>query len=45
MSSEVIMDHFLVDGREVGKDLGLGFWGQSSPDVLGPVGHASTSHS
>jgi hypothetical protein len=29
------MDHFLEDGCEFGKDLGLQFWGQLSPEFLG----------
>jgi hypothetical protein len=29
------MDHFLEDSGEFGKDLGLQFWGQLFPEVLG----------
>jgi len=29
------MDHFLENDGEFGKDLGLQFWGQLSPDISG----------
>jgi len=39
------MDHSLEDGGKLGENLGLVFFGQLSPDVVGWDGHNNTSHS
>src|SRR5215470_10200354 len=44
MSSDVLMDYLLEDRRKVLDDLVLGLWGPVPPDVLGSMGHDSTSH-
>ena len=43
-SSDLFMEHLLEDRREVLDDLALDLWGPVPPDVLGLVGHDSTSH-
>jgi hypothetical protein len=39
------MDHSLKDSRQFREDLGLDFFGQLSPDLVGMDGHGNTSHS
>jgi len=43
MSSDVVIDYLLDDGREFGADLRLELGGESTPDVGGLDGH-NTSH-
>jgi len=39
------MDHSLEDDGKFGENLGLVFFGQLSPDIVGLDGHNNTSHS